>query len=106
MVKRFDVYLLNLDAAVTGSPKNTRPCVIVSPDEMNVALNWAIVAPLSSGETDYPTRIVVDFLNGRRVVVLDQIRTVDAGRLVKRIGEIDAASRQLVSDRLIEMSTL
>jgi mRNA interferase MazF len=103
MVKRFDVYLLNLDTEVGESAKNTRPCVVISPDEINDVLPWAIVAPLSSGEQDYPTRIVIDFLNNRRSIVLDQIRAVDGSRLVKKIGEIDAEAQKAVTSRLVEM---
>ena len=91
MVSRFDVYLVNLDAEPSKDAKNTRPCVVVSPDEMNDHLANVIIAPLSAATTKYPTRVSVDFLNGERSIVLDQIRTVDKVRLVKKIGEIDKA---------------
>lgn len=103
MVSRFEVYLLNLDPEVTPSPKNTRPCVVISPDEMNSVLSWAIVAPMSAGEREYPTRIVVDFLSGRRSIVLDQMRTVDVRRLSKKIGEIEPSARTELTTRLVEM---
>lgn len=103
MVKRFEVYLLNLDAEVTKSPKNTRPCVVISPDEMNRNLPNAIIAPLSSATAKYPTRVATAFLNNERLVVLDQIRTVDQQRLVKKVGEINPATSKQVLGLLKEM---
>lgn len=103
MVKRFEVYLVNLDADVTGDARNTRPCVVVSPDEMNRNINNVIIAPLASSERQYPTRVPVNFLNGERLIILDQIRTIDRVRLVKRIGEIDLDARRAVIERLQEM---
>ncbi len=89
MVNRFDVYLVNLDASPSKDAKNTRPCVVVSPNEMNHNIQNVIIAPLSSVSVKYPTRIKVNFLNNERMVVLDQLRTVDKIRLVKKIGEIE-----------------
>ena len=70
MVSRFDVYLINLDTQLSGDPKNTRPAVVVSPDEVNHNLDAVIIAPLASSNTPYPTRIEVDFLNAKRFVIL------------------------------------
>ncbi len=103
MVNRFDVYLAGLDAVPTRDAKNTRPCVIISPNEMNAHLANVIIAPLSSATAKYPTRIAVNFLNNERMIVLDQIRTVDKERLVKKIGEIDNAARKNILDRLGEI---
>jgi mRNA interferase MazF len=103
MVSRFEVYLVNLDAAPSGDPRNTRPGVIVSPDELNRNVSTVIIAPLSSTRLKYPTRVPVDFLNSERFVVLDQIRTVDKSRLVKKIGEIDAAPRKSILAKLEEL---
>lgn len=103
MVKRFEVYLVNLDPSPSDDARNTRPCVIVSPDEMNHNIANVIIAPLTSGEKKYPTRIPTTFLNGERSIVLDQIRTVDHIRLVKKIGEIDETTRKTVLNRLQEM---
>ncbi len=103
MVNRFDIYLVNLDAVPSKDAKNTRPCVVVSPDEMNRNLNNVIIAPLSSGIVHYPTRLVVDFLKNERYVVLDQIRAVDKTRLVKKIGEIDNPVRSDILKRLAEI---
>lgn len=103
MVKRFEVYLVNLDEEVSDDPKNTRPAVVVSPDEMNRNLGHVIIAPISSTTATLPTRIATEFLNSDRQIVLDQIRTVDKSRLVKSIGEIDGRSKTEVVEVLQEM---
>jgi mRNA interferase MazF len=103
MVERFDVFLVNLDAEPSGDAKNTRPCVVVSPDEMNRNISNVIIAPLSADSTDYPTRISVNFLGGVRSIILDQIRTVDKVRLVKKIGEIEKPGHKEVLERLQEL---
>lgn len=103
MVSRFDVYLVSLDADPSSAAKNTRPCVVISPDEMNRHVSNVIIAPLSNSSPEYPTRVAVDFLNNKRMIVLDQIRTVDKVRLVKKIGEIDSQTQKHILDRLQEM---
>jgi mRNA interferase MazF len=103
MVSRFDVYLVNLDALVSKDAKNTRPCVVISPDEVNRNIASVIIAPLSSAGQKYPTRIPVNFLNSERVIVLDQLRTVDKNRLVKKIGEIEKAVQKETLERLQEL---
>lgn len=103
MVDRFDVYLVNLDDEPSKNAKNTRPCVVVSPNEMNHNVQNVIIAPLSSGGANYPTRMPVNFLNGERAIVLDQIRTVDTIRLVKKIGEIEKAAQKPTLEKLQEL---
>lgn len=102
MVDRFDVYLVNLDDEASKNAKNTRPCVVVSPNEMNHNIQNVIIAPLSSVSAQYPTRIMINFLNNERAIVLDQLRTVDNIRLVKKIGEIDKAAQKITLERLRE----
>ena len=102
MVNRFDVYLVNLDDEPSKNAKNTRPCVVISPNEMNHNIQNVIIAPLSSVSSQYPTRITVNFLNSERAIVLDQLRTVDNIRLVKKIGEIDKAAQKITLERLRE----
>lgn len=104
MVKRFEVYLVNVDDRPSNDPKNTRPGVVVSPDEMNRHLDYVIIAPiatLTAGK--FPTRVSTELLNSERSIVLDQIRTVDKIRLVKKIGDIGRGSRKAVLAGLQEM---
>lgn len=103
MVARFEVYLLNIDEEVGPEAKNTRPCVVISPDEMNAGLESVVVAPISAHGRHYPTRIPVEVLNSTRSIVLDQIRTVEKRRLVKSIGELGKKEQKSVLDTLQEM---
>ena len=103
MVKRFDVYLINLDERPSQDAKNTRPAVVISPDEMNRNLSSVIVAPVSATKAIFPTRVPVDFLNDRRFVILDQIHSVDRDRLVKKIGELEKDAQALITERLAEL---
>jgi mRNA interferase MazF len=103
MVGRFDVYLINLDDRPSKDPKNTRPAVVISPDELNRSIDTVLIAPLASTNAPYPTRVEVDFLNAKRWVILDQIRTVDTNRLVKKIGTIDRPAQATVIARLQEL---
>ncbi len=88
-VERFDVYLINLDPAVSSEIQKTRPCLIISPDEMNAHIRTVIVAPMTTAGKKYPTRVPCIFQKKRGQIVLDQIRTTDKTRLVKRLGRIN-----------------
>jgi mRNA interferase MazF len=103
MVKRFDVFLINLDDELSDDPKNSRPGVVVSPDEMNHNLDHVIIAPLSSTHALYPTRVPAEFLNAERFIILDQLKTVEKSRLVKKIGEIGRVAGSASLERLLEM---
>lgn len=103
MVKRFDVFLINLDQELAKNPKNTRPAVVVSPDEMNAHLNHVLIAPIAASDIKLPTRIPTHFLNSSRSIVLDQIRSVDKSRLVKRIGEVEKKAQEQTLKILNEM---
>jgi mRNA interferase MazF len=94
---------VNLDAIPSDDAKNTRPGVVVSPDEMNRNVDHVIIAPLASTNTRYPTRVPVEFLNSERMVILDQIRTVDKDRLVKKVGVIGESSQGAIIERLGEL---
>ena len=89
VANRFDVYLTNLDPIVGSEIQKTRPCLIVSPDEMNKHIRTIIVAPMTTAGKDYPTRISCTFKKKKGQIVLDQIRTIDKTRLVKKLGTID-----------------
>jgi len=84
VVKRFDVWLVNLDPTVGSEIKKTRPCLVISPDEMNRHIATVIVAPMSTKGRPYPTRVACRFQKKRGRIVLDQIRTIDRARLVRR----------------------
>lgn len=102
---RFDVYLVTLDPVVGSEICKTRPCVVVSPDEMNAHIATVIVAPLTTKGQQYPTRVSCRFEGKSGQVILDQIRTVDKARLVKRLGTLDEPTCSLVLDVLSEMFT-
>jgi len=102
-MKRFDVYLINLDPTIGSEIKKTRPCVIVSPDEMNRHIATVIVAPMTTKGRNYPTRVRCKFEGKRGQVVLDQLRTVDKRRLVKRLGRMEKGVGQEVLAKLAEM---
>lgn len=103
VVKRFDVYLVNLDPTVGSEIKKTRPCLVISPDEMNRWIGTAIVAPMSTKGQPYPTRVHCEFQDKEGQVVLDQIRTVDKSRLVRKLGRISKATQREVLETLAEM---
>jgi mRNA interferase MazF len=89
VVNRFDVYLINLDSAVGFEIQKTRPCLIISPDEMNRHIRTIIVAPMTTAGKDYPTRISCKFKKKKGQIVLDQIRTIDKTRFIKKLGSIN-----------------
>lgn len=93
VVNRFDVYLVNLDPTIGSEIKKTRPCLVVSPDEMNHHIRTVIIAPMTTVVKDYPTRVNCQFKGKSGSIVLDQIRTIDKTRLIKRIGTIDTEAR-------------
>lgn len=102
-VSRFDVYLISLDPTVGSAIKKTRPCLIVSPDEMNRHIRTVIVAPMTTRGRPYPTRIPCRFRGKAGQVVLDQMRTVDAARLVRKMGRLDNDTGAIVLAVLGEM---
>jgi len=102
-VKRFDVYLVNLDPTVGHEIRKSRPCLVISPDEMNQHISTVIVAPLTTKGRNYPTRIPCIFQGKEGQVVMDQIRTVDKIRLVKRLGKIDSKTQADVLSVLSEL---
>ena len=98
-MNRFDVYLVALDPTIGHEIKKTRPCLVISPDEMNHNIGTVIVAPMTTKGRNYPTRVECAFQGKRGQIVLDQIRTVDRVRLVKRLGQLSSAS----GDRVLEV---
>jgi len=90
VVKRFDVYLANLDPTIGSEIQKTRPCLVISPDEMNRHIRTVIIAPMTSAQKGYPTRVPCTFQKKKGQIVLDQLRTIDKARLIKRLGTIDS----------------
>jgi mRNA interferase MazF len=89
VANRFDVYLTNLNQTVGSEIQKTRPCLVISPDEMNRHIRTVIIALMTTADKDYPTRVSCTFKNKKGQIVLDQIRTIDKTRLVKKLGTID-----------------
>lgn len=103
VISRFEVYLVNLDPTIGHEIRKMRPCLVVSPDEMNHHIRTVIVAPMTTKGRAYPTRIPCRFKGKPGQIVLDQIRTVDAVRLARRLGKIDAKTASQVLSVLQEM---
>jgi mRNA interferase MazF len=93
VVKRFDVWLVNLDPTLGSEIRKTRPALIISPDEMNRNLNTVIIAPMTTKGNQYPTRIKCNFQGKNGNIVLDQIRTIDKIRLLNKLGEISESEK-------------
>ena len=102
-VERFDVFSVNLDPAIGHEIKKMRPCLVISPDEMNRYISTVIIAPMTTKGQPYPTRIPCRFKGKQGQVVLDQIRTVDKSRLIKRLGQISEHVQTDVLATLAEM---
>lgn len=100
---RFDVLLISLDPSKGSEIKKTRPCVVISPNEMNKYIKTIIVAPMTSKIKNYPTRIPVIFDDNEGSIVLDQIRTIDKSRIIKKLGAIDNKTIILVLEVLRNM---
>ena len=103
VVKRFDVFLVNLDPTVGSEIKKTRPCLVISPDEMNRWIRTVIIAPMTTKGREYPTRVVCQFQGKDGQIVLDQVRTVDKTRLIRKLGELDKVEQRNVLLTLTEM---
>lgn len=103
VVRRFDVYLVALDSGVGSEIRRTRPCVVISPDEMNEHIATVIVAPMTAKGRSYPTRVACKFQGRVGQVVLDQIRTVDKARLIKRLGRLGPRAQGEILSTLAEM---
>ena len=103
VVNRFEVHLVNLDPTIGREIQKTRPCLIISPNEMNHHIATVIVAPMTTKGRDYPTRVNCKFEGKDRQIILDQIRTVDKNRLVKKLGKITERTKNEVLTVLLEM---
>jgi mRNA interferase MazF len=88
VINQYEIYLINLDPTQRHEIKKTRPCLIISPDEMNHTIGTVIIAPMTTKSHDYPTSIPINFEGKDGWIVLDQIRTVDKTGLVRKLGVI------------------
>lgn len=103
VVKQYDVFLISLDPTIGHEIKKARPCVIISPDEMNKHISTVIIAPMTSQSHSYPTRVPIKFKKKKGWVVLDQIRSVDKKRLVKKLGRVEPNTIDNIKSIIKEM---
>ncbi len=106
VVQRFDVVLVALDPVIGFEIKHNRPCLVVSPDEMNRHLRTLIIVPMTTGGFVYPSRVPCKFKGRPGQLMLDQIRTIDKSRLIRKLGTMGESTSQIVLRHLIEMFTL
>jgi mRNA interferase MazF len=106
IVQQYEVYVVNVDPTIGSEIKKTRPCVIISPDEMNKYLDMVVIAPITSQSKRYPTRIKIELEGNDNWVVLDQIRTIDKSRLTKRIALLNkkeiAAIKNVIKETFVD----
>ena len=103
MVKRFDVYLVNLDPTVGNEIKKNRPCLVISPDELNRNISTVIVAPMTTKGRNYPTRVSCTFNDKKGQILLEQMQAVDKTRLIKRLGNVGSFVQAQVFSVLSEL---
>jgi len=101
--RRFEVHLISLDPTKGSEIRKTRPCLIISPNEMNKHIRTVIIAPMTSTVKNYPTRVTTTFQGKKGQIILDQIRTVDKSRLIKKLGSISSSAEEKVLSVLQEM---
>jgi mRNA interferase MazF len=103
VIERFSILLVRLDPTTGAETAKTRPCVVVSPDELNRAIATVIIAPMTTVRRGWPTRIEIRFQGKTGEIALDQIRAVDKTRLVKRLGKLDSETGASVLDTIGEL---
>ncbi len=102
MVRRFDIWMISLDPVVGSEIRKTRPCVIVSPNEVNQHLKTVTIVPLTSSLKTYPTRVPIQFQNKQGEVAVDQIRSIDKVRLLAKLGQLDQKTARRLCDLLVQ----
>jgi len=103
VIKRFEVWLVNLEPTLGSEINKTRPCVVISPDVVNKYLNTVTIAAMTSAKKPYPTRIDCLFKKQQGQIALDQIRSIDKIRFIKRLGVLDKVTCRIVCDALLEL---
>jgi mRNA interferase MazF len=101
-INRFEVWNTQLNPTVGSEIRKIRPCVIVSPDEINKYLNTVTIAPLTSTQKKYPTRVFCTFQGKQGQVAIDQVRTIDKSRLISKLGELDQSTSKDICSVLVE----
>lgn len=103
VIKQYEIFIICLDPAFHHEIKKIRPCVVISPDEMNKNISTIMIAPITSKSHKYPTRVSAKIQNREGWIVLDQIRTVDKKRIIKRLGRLDAKTIREIKSVIKEM---
>jgi mRNA interferase MazF len=106
IVQQYEVFIVNLDPTVSHEIRKTRPCAIISPDEMNKYLDTVVIAPITSKSKNYPTRVMINIEGTDNWVVIDQIRTIDKIRLTKKIGKLNQKEvnsiKQIIKETFVD----
>ena len=102
-VKQYEIVLVNLDPTLGSEMKKTRPCLIISPDEMNRYLRTVVIAPITSASKNYPTRLEIKLKKTKGWIVLDQIRTIDKQRIVKIIEPLPVKESKIIKEIIKEI---
>ena len=105
-INQYDIIIVNLEPTIGSEIKKIRPCVVISPNEMNLYLNTIVVAPMTTTLKKYPTRIGITFEGKEGWIAIDQIRTIDVKRVVKTVGRIDSEIMTKVKDVIREAFVL
>jgi mRNA interferase MazF len=101
-IKQYQIILASLDPTIVSEIKKTRPCVVISPDEMNKYLRTVVIAPMTTSSKDYPTRVEIKLDNKISWIVLDQIRTIDKQRIIKELGKLSRPEIKEIKEVLKE----
>jgi len=102
-MRQYDIFIVNLDPTVGSEIRKTRPCIVITPDEMNGPLRTVQVAPMTTNIQPFPWRVPITFQRKRGMVALDQIRTVDKARLLKRVGRISRPVAAMIKSAIQQM---
>ncbi|MCX6563051.1 MAG: type II toxin-antitoxin system PemK/MazF family toxin [Candidatus Aminicenantes bacterium] len=103
VMRQYDIFIVDLDPTIGHELKKSRPCILLSPDEMNQHISTVIITPMTTKTHPYPTRVPLEFQGKSGWIVLDQIRTVDKSRLIKKIGELKPGTIKKVKAVIEEM---
>jgi len=101
-VKQYEIALVNLDPTIGSEIKKTRPCIVISPNEINKCLHTVVIAPLTSSLKPYPTRVEVKQAKVEGWIALDQIRTIDKARIVNKLGKLTSSEIESVKAIIME----